>query len=108
MTIPGRVSISPRALESLATGVAAEHLGVAAKHVTVRLSDTEGRLAVSVAAPLRTPALGAQGDAPGLITRSQQARADIARDLAATSGAQVGTVALRVTGIEIETPRRVS
>ncbi len=106
--IPGRISVTPRALETVARGVAAEHLGVTSARVTVRLADSNGSLAVSVTAPLRTSPLGTATDAPGLVTRSEQARAGIARDITSLSGSQVGSVALRVTGVEIVEHRRVS
>ena len=103
--VAGRTSVTPRALERLATGVAASHLGVDSSRVAVRLSDAAGSLAVAVSAPLRTAPVGV--DAPGLVTRSEQARALIARDITSISGSQVGSVALRVTGVEIVEMRRV-
>ncbi|CAN5192001.1 hypothetical protein BH11ACT5_BH11ACT5_10460 [soil metagenome] len=103
--VAGRTSVTPRALERVARGVAAEHLGVDGSRVAVRLSDAGGALAVAVSAPLRTAPWGT--DAPGLVTRSEQARANIARDITALSGSQVGSVALRVTGVEIVEARRV-
>lgn len=103
--VAGRISVTPRALERVARGVAADHLGVASSRVAVRLADANGSLAVSVSAPVRTAPPGA--DAPGLVTRSEQARAGIARDITSISGSQVGSVALRVTGVEIVEARRV-
>lgn len=105
--VPGRTSITPRALERVARGVAADHLGVSSSRVSVRLADGAGALSVSVAAPLRTSPIGTATDAPGLVTRSEQARANIARDISTLSGSQVGSVALRVTGVEIVEERRV-
>lgn len=107
--IPGHVSVTPRALERVARGVAADQLGVTSSQVSVRLSDANGSLGVSVSAPLRSAPLGsASEDAPGIVTRSQQARAAIARDITHITGSQVGSVALKVTGIEIVEGRRVS
>ena len=106
--IPGRVSVTPRALERVARGVAADQLGVDTSRVSVRLADAQGSLAVTVAAPLRSAPLGSSAGASGLITRSEEARANIARDITTISGAQVGSVALRVTGVEIVEGRRVS
>lgn len=103
--VPGRTSVTPRALERVARGVAADHLGVDGSRVAVRLTDSNGSLAVAVSAPVRTPPLGS--DAAGLVTRSQQARANIARDITTISGSQVGSVALRVTGVVIVEERRV-
>lgn len=104
----GRTSITPRALERVARGVAADHLGVEASRISVRLADSQGALAVAIAAPLRSSQHDGVGDVPGLVTRAEQARAAIARDITAISGSQVGSVALRVTGIDIITERRVS
>lgn len=103
--VPGRTSVTPRALERVARGVAADHLGVNSSRVAVRLSDASGSLAVAVSAPVRSAPLGT--DAAGLVTRSEQARALIARDITSISGSQVGSVALRVTGVEIVEERRV-
>ena len=103
--VAGRTSVTPRALERVARGVAAEHLGIDSSRVAVRLSDAGGLLAVAVSAPVRSAPLGT--GAPGLVTRSEQARANIARDITVLSGSQVGSVALRVTGVEIVEPRRV-
>lgn len=105
--VPGRISVTPRALERVARGVAADHLGVGSSRVSVRLADSNGSLAVSVTSPLRAAPLGSAADAPGLVTRSEQARAGIARDITALSGSQVGSVALRITGVDIVEPRRV-
>ena len=104
--IAGRVSVTPRALESVARGVAAGHLGVEASRVRVQLSDKQGLLAVAIAAPLRSAPF-TEADAVGLVTQSEHARASIARDVATLVGAQVGTVSLRVTGIDIVETRRV-
>jgi len=104
--IAGRVSVTPRALERVARGVAAQHLGVEASRVAVQLSDTNGLLAVAVSGPLRSaPFTGV--DAPGLVSLSDQARANIMRDVTTLGGAQVGTVSLRVTGVDIVETRRV-
>ena len=103
--VPGRISVTPRALAQVARGVAAGHLGVDGSRVTVRLTDSNGSLAVAIAAPLRTPPPGM--GAPGLVTRSEQARARIARDITSISGSHVGSVALRITGVDIIEDRRV-
>ncbi len=106
--VPGRISVTPRALERVARGVAADRLGVDSARVAVRLADSNGALAVSVSAPLRSAPLGTAAVAPDLVARSEQARAEIARDITALSGSQVGSVALRVTGVVMVEPRRVS
>lgn len=105
--IAGRVSVTPRALERVARGIAADALGVEASRVSVQLSDKQGMLAVTVSGPLRSTPISGQ-DAPGLVSQSQQARATIIRDVTALGGAQVGTVSLRITGVDIVQARRVS
>ena len=104
--LPGRVSITPRALEHTAAAIAAGHLGVDRSKVSVRLSDIRGQLAVAITSPLRVPPLGRE-PAVGMVTRSQVAREAISRDLTRIGGSTVGTVTLRVTGVTIWESSRV-
>lgn len=104
--LPGRVSITPRALEHTAAAIAADHLGVDRSTVSVRLSDLRGQLAVAITSPLRVSPLG-RGSAVGMVTRSQDAREAISRDLTRIGGSTVGTVTLRVTGVSIVESSRV-
>ena len=111
--VSGRTAIAPRALETVARGVAADRLEVDVAKVSIRLGDTNGLLAVAIAAPVRTAPLGSSEGptgtvATGLVTASEQARADIAYDIARLTGSEVGTVTLRITGVQIEKGRRVS
>lgn len=102
--VAGRVAVTPRALTSVARGVAASRLGVAASAVSVHLSDAAGLLAVTVAAPVRLTA----DPGEGLIARSGAARAEIARDITEITGSTVGSVRLRVTNVQRDETRRVS
>ena len=106
--VAGRTAIAPRALELVARGVAADRLAVDVANVSIRLGDTNGLLAVAVTAPVRSAPLGSRRTGQGLVTRSEQARADIAYDIARLTGSEVGNVTLRITGVQIEKERRVS
>ena len=106
--VAGRTAITPRALELVARGVAADRLAVDPAKVSVRLGDASGLLAVAIASPVRATPLGSPRSTQGLVTTSEQARADIAYDIARLTGSEVGTVTLRITGVQIEKERRVS
>lgn len=105
--VAGRTAIAPRALELVARGVAADRLAVDVAKVSIRLGDTNGFLAVAVTAPVRSEPLGSHRS-EGLISKTEQARADIAYDIARLTGSEVGNVTLRITGVQIENERRVS
>lgn len=90
--IPGRVSVSPRALERVFAGVAAFELGSPAKSVTVRVRDDAGRLGVSVEGPARRT----QGSAT-LLDLGSRTRAAVTERGGAIAGVVVGSVSVRVT-----------
>jgi len=105
--VGGRVAITAHALERTVTAIAATRLGVAAKDVTVRLTDDSGLLAVDIASPLGVPSLRSTRGGPTVPERIVDARRGIRDDVTRIAGAQVGTVALSITRAHLIEERRV-
>jgi hypothetical protein len=93
MSVPGRVTVTRRALTSVLAAVAAERLGVRAGAVRVELSDDATRLGVRIDAPASTPAGG-----PSLRELGETVRAAVSGDGARITGAEIGRVRVRITG----------
>jgi hypothetical protein len=89
--IPGRVVVTRRALSRVLAAVAAEPLGVAPSRVRVDLADESARLAVRVAAPAATPD-GSLRDVGAAV------RTAVLADGARITGAEIGSVRVRITG----------
>lgn len=104
--VPGRIAITARALERTVTAVSARHLRVPVSDIGVRLSDERGELAVSVTSPLSVEPLAASRT--GAVTRTQDARAAIAKDVTAITGSTVRTVTVRLTRAIVIESERVS
>lgn len=107
-SIPGRIDVSARALESTVRAVAAGHLGVPAREVRVTLSDVRGLLGIAIVAALAVPPLRAQGDALGIPSRIARARERIEQDVLDVAGTRVGRVSVEIARVIIEQPRRVA
>jgi hypothetical protein len=114
----GRTRVSSRALERITGAVAGDALGVDAKKVQVRLSDLRGSLAISVASPIRAVPLEAPGrptrtesprSAPNqtLLQSAERAEQQITKRVGDLTGSAVGRVDIRLTGVQLETDRRV-
>ena len=93
VTLPGRVTVSSRALERIFSAVAAETLGAPARQVSARLSDDSGRLRVDVTGPAARPS----GD-DSLVAVGARTRERVRDDGGRITGSVVGDVGLRITG----------
>lgn len=111
--IPGHTQLTAKALNRLATAIAAEQLGVKGGSVRVGVTDSAGLLAVQVTGPIRLAPLGAleyrsseQQHTP-LLERVEQIRAAVAERLTALTGRRVASVILECTSAEVAPARRV-
>lgn len=91
--VPGRVTVTARALERVFAAVAAETLGSPARRVSTRLSDDAGRLRVEVSGPASRPA-----DGESLLDVGARARQRIRDDGGRIAGSTIGDVGVRITG----------
>jgi hypothetical protein len=110
--IPGRVTVTARALTSTFAAIAADELGIRRRDVRAQVSDSRGRLQVRIDTPVTLAPLGDGG--PGrsagptvtdLIDRLRQRLTD---EGGAITGSTVGEVQLHITDARIDQPRRVS
>jgi hypothetical protein len=112
----GRTRITARALNRLVAAVAAEALGVSARAVSVDLTDSAGKLAVTVRSPLRVASLARVQDDRALVERTggtlleraAAAQQQIRARASALSGSSIDTVTVRLTGVDIQEGKRVS
>jgi hypothetical protein len=109
---PGRTRITERALTRVASAVSAEALGVSPGQMRVHVEDVAGLLALTVRGPIRVPPLGRlqPGTAPqsgSLLERCARAQTEIRDRVAELTGASVGSVTVRVTGVELRREVRV-
>lgn len=98
----GHTRITRAALTHAAEAVTAAALGVPRREVRVTLSDDDGALGVSVAAPIPAPTLqqAAQQHSGGtLYERADQARATIRTTVTQVTGSVVGRIDITLTGI---------
>lgn len=110
VTLPGRITVRQRALNTVARAVCAEALEVPPAQVSVTLQDDHGLLGVSVVAPISVPDLdtvsvGAAGST--VLHRVQEAQATIRTRTTRITGNQVGRVDVRVRGAHIAHTERV-
>ncbi|MEO6827148.1 MAG: hypothetical protein ABI255_07195 [Microbacteriaceae bacterium] len=111
----GRTTVTPRALSSLVCALTADIFGVAARAVRVDLSDQQGLLALTIRTPVRVAALtslqhsprvaGASGGT--LVQQTARAHALIRGRVTELSGAQIGHITIRLSGIHAEEGSRV-
>lgn len=98
----GRTTLSARALQRLATGVAKDAARVHSRDVAVSLSDDDGALRVAVSAPV----VVASPFSP-IPDQSERLRTGIITGLAHLSGRHVNAVDIRFIGIRHHAERRV-
>lgn len=99
MSIPGRVSIHPRAIRRVAEATMADAFGVDAADVRARVQDREGSLDLEVATPSRLPA--------PLLTTAAAARDQAAAQATHVTGARFAHVRVRITDVHVAERRRV-
>ena len=103
----GRVAVSARALEHTIAAIAAGHLGVAVKDVSIKLTDDAGLLSIAVTGPLRLSPLRSPNRGPGVLARIAAARAGIRDDVTTIAGSKVGRVSVTVSRAVLLEEKRV-
>jgi hypothetical protein len=111
----GRTSVSSKALSKVVSAVSADELEVDASSVSVDLSDSSGKLVLTVRSPIRAVALGrivrdgslVERAGGTLLARTAQAQDVIRSRVNALTGYAVDRVIVRVTGVEIKQENRV-
>lgn len=114
-TSRGRTRIVPRALRQVVSAVTAESLGISPHQVGVELGDDHGMLAITISTPIRVAALQRVTREPAVITRtggtilarSARAQTEIRSRVGELTGADIGRVTVRLTGVDITPERRV-
>ncbi|GER24123.1 hypothetical protein NCCP1664_26180 [Zafaria cholistanensis] len=102
----GHTRIATQALSSVAQGVAGQVLDVPPSAVRVGLHDEFGSLALVLSLPMPLRPLAAPQPLPPVWKRARDARKTVRERFTALTGAHVGRVDVRVTGILPETVRR--
>jgi len=103
----GRNRIGAKALRSVATVVTAEAMGVAARDVSVELSDDDGLLGVSAVTAIALSALDSSGTAaapaagPTALDRAAEAQETVRDRMFELTGSSVGFVNLRLNTARI-------
>ncbi|WP_156761144.1 hypothetical protein [Microbacterium karelineae] len=102
--VPGRTTVSARALGRLATAIVADAARVPAPRVDVSLRDEAGLLAADITLPAFV------GDPAGgsLMDRGAALRASVTTGMAALAARQVDPVAVRYAGVHRPRGRRVT
>ncbi|WP_146066173.1 hypothetical protein [Cryobacterium sp. Y82] len=111
----GRTRIVPRALRQVVSMVTAESLGVPSGQVRVELGDDHGQLALTISTTIRVVPLSRITREPAIIARtggtilarSARSQVEIRRRVGELTGADVGRVIVRLTGIDVQQERRV-
>jgi uncharacterized alkaline shock family protein YloU len=111
----GRTRITSKALDRVISAATAEALGVDAGHVSVGLSDQGGALALTVTTPIRVVSLDrVQSDTSvvqraggSIVDRSTRAQETIRDQVNTITGATIGTVTVRISGVNIQPEVRV-
>lgn len=101
MTIPGRVSIEPRAIRAIVEATTAETFRTTQKSVRAKVHADRGRLEIDIATPYggSEPVLGA----------AASGRDTVAARSSEITGARFDRVRVRITGItELDDRRRVA
>jgi hypothetical protein len=101
---PGRTTVSARALQHLATGLARDAARVPRRDVTVVLADAQGRLRVSVTVPVALAA----GSGRTLVESGEELRRGVIEGMHELAGRAVGIVDVRYSGVRRIDERRVS
>lgn len=108
----GWTRISPRAIRSVSSAIAAAELDTEPKTVSVDLGDEHGALVVAVSAPVGVPSLagrrGARGSTPAtILERGTSVQNSVGAGLLELTGSTVGRVDVRFTSARITTRGRV-
>ncbi|WP_104083865.1 hypothetical protein [Cryobacterium sp. Y11] len=111
----GRTRIAPRALRQLVGMVTAESLSVPSGQVSVQLRDDHGMLALTINTAIRVVPLARVTREPAVIARtggtilarSARSQTEIRHRVTELTGAVVGQVTVRLTGIDVQQERRV-
>ena len=111
----GRNRITARALDRVATAVAADELGVQPKSVSVDASDDAGMLQLAVSSPIRIASLTRVQRDPAvvertggsLLERAARAQDGIRARVTELTGSGVSRVMVRLTGVTIVEEKRV-
>lgn len=114
-TTRGRTRIVPRALRQIVGMITAESLGVHPNQVSVELGDDRGVLALTISTSIRIVSLQRVTHDPALIARtggtilarSAQSQTEIRRRAGELTGADIGRVTVRLTGVDVTPERRV-
>jgi hypothetical protein len=103
----GRNRVGAKALRAVATVVTAEAMGVAARDVSVELSDDDGLLGVSAVTAIALRALdGHQRDSAPALDRAAAAQTTIRDRMLELTGSSVGFVNLRLNTARITSKGR--
>ena len=111
----GRTRIVPRALRHVVGMVTAESLGVPSGQVGVVLGDDHGMLALTISTSIRVVPLSRVIREPAVVARtggtilarSAAAQTEIRRRVSELTGADIGRVTVRLTGVDTQRERRV-
>lgn len=112
----GRTTVTPRALNSLASALMAEAFGIAAKAVQVDLSDQNGLLALTIRTPIRVSSLNKVRQRAQIATTRQNtilqrvtdAQTMIQERVTALTGSNVAHVTIRLNGVDTDESRSVT
>lgn len=112
----GRTTVTPRALNSLASALMAEAFGIAAKAVQVDLSDQNGLLALTIRTPIRVSSLNkvrqrsqiAKTRQNTILQRVTDAQTMIQERVTALTGSNVAHVTIRLNGVDTDESRSVT
>lgn len=100
----GRTTVSARALQRLATGLACDAARVPRRDVAVALSDDRGALRVSVTVPVALAAFGGST----ILDRGEDLRRAVIDGMRELADRAVGTVDVRYSGVRRPAERRAS
>ncbi|WP_104177479.1 hypothetical protein [Cryobacterium sp. Y50] len=111
----GRTRIAPNALRRIVGLATAESLGVAPDRVSVELGDDHGMLALTISTSIRVVPLWHFSREPAvlartggtILARSATAQIQIRRRVGELTGADIGRVTVRLTGVDVQRERRV-
>lgn len=111
----GRTRITSRALDRVASRVAAEAFGVEQKQVSLEIEDARGDLSIRVKTPLRVPTLDeiheepqrVDGGGGPILERTGRAQEHIRQRVQTITGSTVSRVIVEITGADITPQRRV-
>ncbi|MFK3676477.1 hypothetical protein ACI2IP_02015 [Microbacterium sp. NPDC090218] len=101
VVVVGTTTITGRALQRLAVGIARDAARVSSRDVGVQLSDRRGALRISVTVPV------AEGRGGNLVDSGEDLRQALIEGMRELAGREVGTVDIRYSGVRKSTEKRV-